>query len=403
MPRKYAIGGRRNARRRRRWSRTMAGAPRPDRPRRPARARRAGGAGDRDPAARCGRRPAGAARVRPRGGVPRVAARHRHARSRGPLAGGQPGLVRHPRPARAPSCWGATSTISPTPTTSRSAWRCSRRSRAARARCRPRSATWPPTGASSTWPSRSPPAATSTATSSATSPTSATRPPASAPSRSWPSRPACSATCSRTSTSPRSTWTRTARSPTATRSSAAWSAGRPRSCSAATGSRSACRPDNGEARALHGEGIATGRIERHHEGHIRTRSGERRTMRWSHTLVTNPSGRPVGTTSLGEDITEKMAAQRALAHRATHDPLTGLANRTLLDERLDHRRSPTPTRPGGRDRVRPGRLQARERPPRPRRGRRGAAGGLGPPARRLPGAGPGLPAGRGRVRDRDHG
>ncbi len=94
-------------------------------------------------------------------------------------------------------------------------------------------------------------------------------------------------------------------------------------------------PDEGEARALHGEGIATGRIERHHEGHIRTRSGERRTMRWSHTLVTNPAGRPVGTTSLGEDITEKMAAQRALAHRATHDPLTGLANRTLLDERLE--------------------------------------------------------------------
>ena len=50
------------------------------------------------------------------------------------------------------------------------------------------------------------------------------------------------------------------------------------------------RRDNGEARALHGEGIATGRIERHHEGHIRTRSGERRTMRWSHTLVTNPRG-----------------------------------------------------------------------------------------------------------------
>jgi diguanylate cyclase (GGDEF)-like protein/PAS domain S-box-containing protein len=93
-------------------------------------------------------------------------------------------------------------------------------------------------------------------------------------------------------------------------------------------------PDEGEARALHGEGIATGRIVRHHEGHILTRSGERRTIRWSHTLVTNPAGRPIGTTSIGEDITEKMAAQRALAHRATHDPLTGLANRTLLDERL---------------------------------------------------------------------
>jgi diguanylate cyclase (GGDEF)-like protein/PAS domain S-box-containing protein len=96
-----------------------------------------------------------------------------------------------------------------------------------------------------------------------------------------------------------------------------------------------CVPrDNGEARALHGEGIATGRIERHHEGQILTRSGDRRTMRWSHTLVTNTSGRPIGTTSLGEDITEKVAAQRALAHRATHDPLTGLANRMLMDERL---------------------------------------------------------------------
>ena len=93
-------------------------------------------------------------------------------------------------------------------------------------------------------------------------------------------------------------------------------------------------PDNGEARALHGEGIATGRIERHHEGQIVTRNGDQRTMRWSHTLVTSASGRPIGTTSLGEDITEKVAAQRALAHRATHDPLTGLANRTLMDERL---------------------------------------------------------------------
>jgi diguanylate cyclase (GGDEF)-like protein/PAS domain S-box-containing protein len=98
-----------------------------------------------------------------------------------------------------------------------------------------------------------------------------------------------------------------------------------------------CVPrDNGEARALHGEGIATGRIERHHEGQILTRGGEQRTMRWSHTLVTSTSGRPIGTTSLGEDITEKVAAQRALAHRATHDPLTGLANRTLMDERLAH-------------------------------------------------------------------
>jgi PAS domain S-box-containing protein len=96
-----------------------------------------------------------------------------------------------------------------------------------------------------------------------------------------------------------------------------------------------CVPaDDAEARVLHGEGVATGRIERHHEGPVEARSGERRTIRWSHTLVTNSAGRPVGTTSLGEDITEKILAQQALAHRATHDPLTGLANRALMEERL---------------------------------------------------------------------
>lgn len=39
---------------------------------------------------------------------------------------------------------------------------------------------------------------------------------------------------------------------------------------------------------------------------------------------------------VARDITERRDAQRALQHQALHDPLTGLANRTLLADRLAH-------------------------------------------------------------------
>ncbi len=40
--------------------------------------------------------------------------------------------------------------------------------------------------------------------------------------------------------------------------------------------------------------------------------------------------------SIGLDMTEQLAAQRQLEHLATHDELTGLANRALLHDRLHH-------------------------------------------------------------------
>lgn len=40
--------------------------------------------------------------------------------------------------------------------------------------------------------------------------------------------------------------------------------------------------------------------------------------------------------SIGLDVTEQLAAQKQLEHLATHDELTGLANRALLQDRLQH-------------------------------------------------------------------
>ncbi|MFC3293356.1 bifunctional diguanylate cyclase/phosphodiesterase [Modicisalibacter luteus] len=47
-------------------------------------------------------------------------------------------------------------------------------------------------------------------------------------------------------------------------------------------------------------------------------------------------GQVVGVYGIVKDITENKANEARLAHHATHDPLTGRANRTLLEERLGH-------------------------------------------------------------------
>ena len=40
--------------------------------------------------------------------------------------------------------------------------------------------------------------------------------------------------------------------------------------------------------------------------------------------------------SVGRDITERRQSEQKIRHMAFHDPLTGLANRLLFDERLNH-------------------------------------------------------------------
>ena len=50
--------------------------------------------------------------------------------------------------------------------------------------------------------------------------------------------------------------------------------------------------------------------------------------------VRKENGEPSFLVGMVEDVTERKALEDSLAYRATHDPLTGLPNRSLLMERL---------------------------------------------------------------------
>ena len=70
---------------------------------------------------------------------------------------------------------------------------------------------------------------------------------------------------------------------------------------------------------------------------------------WLHdqaTIVRDAEGRPLYWQGLLVDVTERKTAEERLAHMAFHDPLTGLANRTRLMDRLQEvLASGTPPRP----------------------------------------------------------
>jgi GGDEF domain-containing protein len=68
--------------------------------------------------------------------------------------------------------------------------------------------------------------------------------------------------------------------------------------------------------------------------HHVAREGHSVVCEWYGSVVVDEDGRPVSILSLVEDVTQRVSLEAQLRAQATHDGLTGLANRRLFEDRL---------------------------------------------------------------------
>jgi diguanylate cyclase (GGDEF)-like protein/PAS domain S-box-containing protein len=82
------------------------------------------------------------------------------------------------------------------------------------------------------------------------------------------------------------------------------------------------------------EKLRRGTIATQEDGHLVTRSGDRRLITWSNTILRSGQGAILGTASIGTDVTDRRRAEEQLQYEAFHDSLTSLPNRALLIDRV---------------------------------------------------------------------
>lgn len=82
--------------------------------------------------------------------------------------------------------------------------------------------------------------------------------------------------------------------------------------------------------------LKAGETTSQHLNPVLTKSGEERIVSWFNARVLDEKGEFDGSISIGEDITARQEMEKRLDYLAYHDTLTGLPNRTLFLDRLEH-------------------------------------------------------------------
>ena len=85
------------------------------------------------------------------------------------------------------------------------------------------------------------------------------------------------------------------------------------------------------------DGLKGGTFNLLEEREVLTRSGEMRVVEWNILPLREQDGRLIGSAAVGTDVTERRRTADKLLHGAFHDSLTGLPNRALFLDRLEHR------------------------------------------------------------------